>query len=70
MTTVRRDNAPTTGEQDGWAYVATGSETYALWERHRQRQLAYVHALGRRAPATRALAELLRAHDVQRKTRG
>lgn len=24
-------------EQDGWAYVATGSEVYAQWERQRQR---------------------------------
>lgn len=26
-----------TDEQDGWAYVATGSEVYSLWERQRQR---------------------------------
>jgi hypothetical protein len=30
-------SAVSTGEQDGWAYVATGSETYVLWERQRQR---------------------------------
>lgn len=58
-----------TGEQDGWAEVATGSETYALWERHRQRQLAYVHALGQDRDVTRVLAELRHAHDVQRKIR-
>lgn len=49
-----------TDEQDGWAYVATGSETYALWERHRQRQAEYLRALGKRATVTRALAELQR----------
>lgn len=49
-----------TDEQDGWAYVATGSETYALWERHRQRQVEYLRALGERASVTRALAELQR----------
>jgi hypothetical protein len=59
-----------TAEQDGWAEVATGSETYALWERHRQRQANYLHELGRRADVTRALAELQHAHDVQRKVRG
>lgn len=30
----------TTEEQDGWAYVATSSETYAQWERRRQRLAA------------------------------
>lgn len=56
-------------EQDGWAYVATGSEVYAQWERHRQRQLAYVHELGRRSDVTQLLAELRYAHEIQRKTR-
>ena len=50
-----------TAEQDGWAYVATGSETYAQWERHYQRQRDYLRRLGERAPVTRALAELRRA---------
>jgi mevalonate pyrophosphate decarboxylase len=59
-----------TGEQDGWAYAATGSETYALWERHRQRQLAHVHDLGRHADMAQVLTELRHAHDVQRKMRG
>lgn len=58
-----------TGEQDGWAYVATGSETYAQWERHRQRQLNYVRELAKRADVTRVLAELHHAHSVQRATR-
>jgi hypothetical protein len=52
-----------TGEQDGWAYVATGSETYAQWERHRQRQVTYLRELEKRAPVTRALAELRRTCD-------
>jgi len=60
----------TAGEQDGWAYVATGSETYAQWERHRQRQLGYVRDLGRHADVTQVIAELRHAHDVQRKVRG
>ena len=50
-----------TNEQDGWAYVATGSETYGLWERHRQRQLARLRELSSHASMTRALAELRRA---------
>lgn len=50
-----------TGEQDGWAYVATGQETYALWERHRQRQAGYLRELGKRGLVTRAVAELRRA---------
>ncbi len=58
-----------TEEQDGWAYVATGSAVYAQWERHRQRQLAYVRELGKRADVTQLLTELQHAHDVQRKTR-
>ena len=58
-----------TGEHDGWAYVATGSETYALWESHRQRQMNYVRMLGKRTDMTQVLAELRHAHDVQRKTR-
>lgn len=59
-----------TGEQDGWAYVATGSETYALWERHRQRQLDHVRDLVKRADVTRVLAELHHAHSIQRQARG
>lgn len=47
-----------TDEQDGWAYVATGSETYAQWERHRQRRVAQLREQGRHTPVTRALAEL------------
>lgn len=54
-------SAVSTDEQDGWAYVATGRETYAQWERHRQRQVAYLGELGKRSPVTRALAELRRA---------
>lgn len=49
-----------TGEQDGWAYVATGQETYALWERHRQRQAGYLRELSRGASVTRARAEVRR----------
>ena len=55
-----------TGEQDGWAYVATGRETYAQWERHRQRQVAYRAELGKRADVTRALAELRRSCAAER----
>lgn len=58
-----------TGEQDGWAYVATGSETYAQWERHRQRQLSYVQELGKHADVTQLLTELRHAHSVQRAAR-
>ena len=58
-----------TGEQDGWAYVATGQETYAQWERHRQRQLSYVRDLGKHADVTQLLVELQHAHDVQRQAR-
>lgn len=58
-----------TDEQDGWAYVATGQETYAQWERHRQRQFAYVRGLGTHAAVTQLLAEMKYVHDVQRKTR-
>lgn len=32
----------TTDEQDGWAYVATGSEVHALWVRQRARMQALI----------------------------
>lgn len=53
-------SAVSTGEQDGWAEVATGSEVYAQWERHRQRQAGYLRELSRGASVTRALAEVRR----------
>lgn len=53
-------SAVSTGEQDGWAEVATGSEVYAQWERHRQRQVGYLRELSRHASVTRALAEVRR----------
>ncbi len=53
-------SAVSTGEQDGWAEVATGSDVYAYWERHRQRQAGYLRELGKRGPVTRAVAELRR----------
>ena len=59
-----------TGEQDGWAYVATGSETYALWERHRQRQWEYAKEIDKRTPSPQLLTELHHAHKVQRQVRG
>lgn len=37
-----------TDEQDGWAYVATGSETYAQWVRHWTRVRAGQPATTRR----------------------
>lgn len=59
-----------TDEQDGWAYVATGSETYAQWERHRQRQFSYVSELGKHADVTQLLADMRHVHALQRQARG
>lgn len=52
-----------TGEQDGWAYVATGSETYALWVRQRARMRALLADTRRQNAAHRAVTEYFRAQN-------
>jgi hypothetical protein len=49
-----------TDEQDGWAYVATGSEVHALWVRQRARMTALIAKTERWNATQRALTEQLR----------
>lgn len=49
-----------TDEQDGWAYVATGSEVAAQWVRQRSRMRALLREADRRNAAHRAVADYLR----------
>lgn len=50
-----------TDEQDGWSYVATGSEVHALWVRQRARMAALIAKTERWNATQRALTSQFRA---------
>lgn len=52
-----------TDEQDGWAYVATGSEVYAQWERQKQRMNALLADTRRQNAEHRAITDYFRTRS-------
>jgi hypothetical protein len=52
-----------TDEQDGWAYVATGSETYALWVRQRDRMRTQLDDMRRCDREQQAVTDYFRARN-------
>jgi hypothetical protein len=50
-----------TEEQDAWAYVATGSESYGPWVRQRTRMRTLIRETERWNATQRAITEQFRA---------
>ena len=50
-----------TGEQDGWSYVATGSEVNSLWVRQSARMRALIRKTEQWNATQRAITEQFRA---------